>query len=53
MVKRIRGFIKNPGTTGESAYVGSVGGYHQTWAAGKAARNKQTQKIEGPSQPAE
>ncbi|WP_200798136.1 hypothetical protein [Desulforamulus putei] len=51
MRKRIKGFIKNSGTTGESALVGKTGGYHATWDAGRANDMKKRQRISGINRP--
>jgi hypothetical protein len=50
---KIRGLVKNPGTTGNAAYVGRTGGYHDTWDTGRASYRKRIQKITGINKPAE
>ena len=50
MAKRIRGFVKNPGTTGESALVGKIGGYHDTWDTGINSVKKR-QRLTGINRP--
>lgn len=52
MAKKIKGFIKNAGTTGESALVGK-GGYHETWDTGRANYTKKIQRMTGVNRPSE
>ncbi len=51
MRKKVKGMIKNPGTTGESALVGRTGGYHETWDVGSANDRKKKQKLSGMNRP--
>ncbi|WP_155894489.1 hypothetical protein [Desulfotomaculum nigrificans] len=53
MRKRVKGFIKNSGTIGETAYVGRSGGYHQTWDTGRAGFQKRMQRLSGINRPSE
>ncbi|GAB6180548.1 hypothetical protein JCM14036_18670 [Desulfotomaculum defluvii] len=50
MSKRIKGFRKNPGTTGESALVSKTGGYHDTWDTGVNSIKK-SQRLRGINRP--
>ncbi|MDO7786007.1 hypothetical protein [Desulforamulus aquiferis] len=52
MAKRIKGLLKNAGTTGEGSLVGK-GGYHETWDTGKANYIKKIQKMTGINRPSE
>ena len=51
--KRIKGWVKNPGSAGEASLVGRTGGYHDTWETGKAHFKKYQQKLRGVNRPAE
>lgn len=53
MIRKIKGLVKNAGTTGRSAFVGKTGGYHDTWDTGKASLRKYMQKLKGINRPSE
>ena len=52
MPKRIRGVIKNPGTS-TPASLTTAYGYRSPWDVGKASYNKRIQRIRGVNRPSE
>jgi hypothetical protein len=50
MRKRVRGLLKNAGTSGSTA-VTTVYGYREPWKTGKASYGKKLQRIGGPNWP--
>ncbi|MEG6615480.1 hypothetical protein V6C27_03435 [Peptococcaceae bacterium 1198_IL3148] len=50
MPKRIRGLLKNAGTTGPATLT-TGSGYREPWKTGRAAYLKRLQRISGPNWP--